>query len=334
MPLSAAELATIADIPITIRSTAFANVHLRMDGSGVTASTGTGGGAVNCQFGSPGAYEKFKARKQADGTYSFESAAFPNVYLRMDGSGVTAQTVSGGGTVNCQFNANGGAYERFKLNAQADGSFSFESAAFPNVYLRMDATGLTAPAGAGGGLVNAQFNANGGVHEKFFVAMADQRLGFAEQHQQQTQWCWAATSVSITAFYEPATQWTQCGLVNAEYGLDNCCGAAGSGAACNKPWYPDLALRRMGHLNQYLKRALTVSEIGTEMAKSAPFGVATYWRGGGGHAVVIKGRFVSDGVEYLSVCDPWDGDSDVTYDNFCNRYKDSGTWGNTYTTKA
>ncbi|HEY1180626.1 MAG TPA: papain-like cysteine protease family protein, partial [Phytomonospora sp.] len=88
------------------------------------------------------------------------------------------------------------------------------------------------------------------------------------------------------------------------------------------------------HLNQYLKRALTLGEIGVELAKSAPFGVATYWRGGGGHAIVIRGRFVSNGVEYVSVSDPWDGDSDVTYDNFCNRYKDSGTWGNTYTTKA
>ncbi|GIG68811.1 papain-like cysteine protease family protein [Phytomonospora endophytica] len=334
MPLSAADLAMIGDIPITIRSTAFANVYLRLDGSGVTSVTASGGGTVNCQFsaGSPGPYEKFKARKQADGTYALESAAFSGVYLRMDGTGVTSQTSSGGGTVNCQFGV--GAYEKFRFSAQTDGSFSVESATFPGVYLRMDGTGVTSSTDAGGGKVNAQYNANGGIHEKFFIAMADQRLDFAEQHQQQTQWCWAATSVSITAFYQPATTWTQCGLVNAEYGLDNCCGAAGAGAACNKPWYPDLALRRMEHLNQYLKRSLTLGEIGVELAKSAPFCVATYWRGGGGHAVVIRGRFVSNGVEYVSVSDPWDGDSDVTYDNFCNRYKDSGTWGNTYTTKA
>ncbi|GLZ78072.1 hypothetical protein Afil01_28790 [Actinorhabdospora filicis] len=334
MPLSAADLATIGDIPITIRSTAFTNVYLRLDGTGVTAFSGSGAGKVNCQFsaGSPGPYEKFRLRKQADGSYALESVAFPNVYLRLDGTGVVSQTTGGGGTVNCQFGA--GSSERFNLTAQADGSFSIESTAFTNVQLRMDGTGVTTTTDAGGGRVTAQFGASGGIHEKFYLALSDQRLDFAEQHQQQTQWCWAATSVSITAFYEPATTWTQCKLVNAEYGRDDCCGAAGSGVNCNKPWYPDLALRRMNHLNQYIKRALTLGEIGVELAKSAPFCVATYWQGGGGHAVVIRGRFVSNGVEYLTVSDPWDGESDVTYDNFRNKYKDSGTWGNTYTTKA
>lgn len=334
MPLSAIDLATLGDTSITIRSTAFPNVYLRMDGTGVTTATDAGSGKVNCQFsaGAPGSYEKFRLRRQTDGTFSIQSEAFPNAYLRIDGTGVTTQTTDGGGTVNCQFNANGGLYERYRLNAQANGSFSFESVAFPNVYLRMIGTGVTAPADAGGGKVNSQFNANGGIHESFILAMADQRLNFAEQHQQQTQWCWAATSVSINAYYDLATAWTQCSLVNAEYGLNNCCGQAGSGADCNKPWYPDLALKRMGNLNQYLNRALTLVEIGTEMGKSAPFGVGTYWAGGGGHAVVVRGRFVSNGVEYVSVADPWDGDSDVTYDNFKNRYKDSGTWRTTYTT--
>lgn len=334
MPLTANDIASIGDISITIRSTAFANVYLRMDASGVTAFAGSGAGTVNCQFsaGSPGPYERFRLRRQTDGTYSIQSEAFPNAYLRLDGTGVTSQTVNGGGTVNCQFNSNGGQYERYKLNANADGSFSLESAAFPNVFLRMKADGVTSPTDAGGGTVNAQLNAGGGIHESFVIAMADQRLNFAEQHQQQTQWCWAATSVSINAYYNPATAWTQCSLVNAEYGRNDCCGAAGSGADCNRPWYPDLALRRMGNLNQYLNRSLSLVEVGGEMYKSAPIGVGTYWIGGGGHAVVIKGRFVSGGVEYVSIADPWDGDSDVTYDNFKNRYKNSGTWGTTYTT--
>lgn len=44
------------------------------------------------------------------------------------------------------------------------------------------------------------------------------RLNFAMQHQAQDQWCWAATSVSIAAFYEPNTSWTQCSMTNAERG--------------------------------------------------------------------------------------------------------------------
>ncbi|MDI5937189.1 MULTISPECIES: hypothetical protein [unclassified Micromonospora] len=64
-----------------------------------------------------GALREVKLQAQVDGSFSFESAtAFPNVYLSLVGSGVTASTDSGGGIVNCQFNANGGGHEKFLLN--------------------------------------------------------------------------------------------------------------------------------------------------------------------------------------------------------------------------
>ena len=136
MPLSADDLATIGDAPITIRSKAFPNACLRLDGRGVTSQTVGGGGTVNCQFspGNPGPWEQFKVRKQSDGTFSFESASFPNVFLRIDSRGVTSSTDNGGGKVNSQFNANGGSTEKFKLIALANGTFSVESALTPNVY--------------------------------------------------------------------------------------------------------------------------------------------------------------------------------------------------------
>jgi len=172
MSLSVADFAALGDAPITIQSTFFPNVYLRMDGTGVTTFTGPGGGTVNCQFGA-GPLERFKLRAQADSSFSFESVAFPNVYLRMDGAGLPTVTAGpGGGTVNCQFGAE--PYEKFKLRAQADSSFSFESAtAFPNVYLRMVGSGVTASTDGGGGIVNCQFNANGGGHEKFILNVAD-----------------------------------------------------------------------------------------------------------------------------------------------------------------
>lgn len=280
MPLSVADLATLGDTPITIRS-----------------------------------------------------GAFPNVYLRMDGRDVTSQTAAGGGTVNCQFNANGGSAEMFKLLAQPDGSISFESTLTPNVYLRMNGTGVTAPTDNGGGTVNCQFNANGGIHEKFVLAMVDQRLDFVMQHQLQGMWCWSATSVSVAAFYNPATAWTQCSLANAELGLNDCCGPAGAASPCNQGRWPHTALQRVGHLNQQLVSALTSAQVGAELANSTPIGLNTAWAGGGGHILVVRGRFLLDGVEYVSVADPWYGDSDVSYDTFRNRYQGSGTWTHTYKTR-
>lgn len=83
MPLSVADLAVPGKAPITILSTTFPNVYLRMDGTGVTTWNGSGSGIVNCQFGA-GPYEKFKVLPQADGSFAFASATFSNVHLRMD----------------------------------------------------------------------------------------------------------------------------------------------------------------------------------------------------------------------------------------------------------
>ncbi|MFF5210525.1 papain-like cysteine protease family protein [Streptosporangium sp. NPDC000396] len=280
MALKAADLAALGDTPITIQSAAFSKVHLRVDGSTVTAFTDPGGGTVNGQYGPPSSWESYRVHRQADGSVALESVAFPKVYVRMDGSAVTAPTGPGGGTVNCQY---GGA----------------------------------------------------GPYEKFFLALGDQRLNFAMQHQQQTQWCWSATSVSVAAFYDPATAWTQCSLVNAERGLNTCCGPAASDAnSCNQPWFVNTALTRVGHLRDVLAGALSLDQIRAELLATSPIGVRIGWAGGGGHAVVVKGRFHdANGVEYVSVADPWAGDSDVPYDTFRNNYQGTGTWTHTYRTQ-
>jgi hypothetical protein len=96
------ELGGLAGQPAAIRSVQFPNVHLRMDGGGVTAPVGPGGGTVNCQFG-VGPWEKFTLEPHGDSTVAIASVQFPNVHLRMDGRGVTAPVGPGGGTVNCQF---------------------------------------------------------------------------------------------------------------------------------------------------------------------------------------------------------------------------------------
>ena len=147
---------------VTFESVAFPGVFLRMDGNGVTAPTGPGGGKVNSQFGAR-SYEKFELVGQPDGTFAIASVVFKNVFLRMAGNGVTAPTGPGGGTVNCQFGTR--SYEKFYIVPQGDGLISIASQAFPGVYLRLDGRGVTAPSGPGGGTVNCQFGV--GSYEKF-----------------------------------------------------------------------------------------------------------------------------------------------------------------------
>ena len=149
--------------PIIIMSAQFKDVFLRMDGSGITAASGSGAGTVNCQK-TLSATAQFMVRKTDNNTFTFESVAFPGVYLRMDGGNVRSKSNAGAGKVNCQFGAR--EWEQFRLNKQQDGSYHIESAAFPNVFLRMDGSN---PRGKeeGFGTVNCQFGA--ASYERFYI---------------------------------------------------------------------------------------------------------------------------------------------------------------------
>jgi hypothetical protein len=152
---------------VSIASAYFNNLHLRLDGSSVTQMHNDGAGTVNCQFGA-GAWERFRLQPQADGTVAIASAQFDNVYLRLDGSAVTDFSADGAGVVNCQFGV--GAWERFRLQPQLDGTVAIASAQFDNVYLRLDGSTITQFSGGGGGLVNSQFGV--GQWERFNLVPA------------------------------------------------------------------------------------------------------------------------------------------------------------------
>lgn len=338
MPLSASDFATLGDTPITFLSNFYPSIYLRMDATGVNAASGPGG-TVNCEYGVD-SLAKFKIRLQGDGTYAFESAAFPGVFLRMDATG-TPTDMSAGGTVNCQYGV-ADAKEKFNAHANSDGSFSFESAAMPTFYLRLvTGSGVTTATGPGG-TVNCQYNASGGGNESFFLNMADQSLVFTMQHQTQTNWCWDAASCSIAAYYNPNTQWTQCTLANTVFGRADCCNLDANGVStCNWGCWPDVSsngagpgpLQAVGHYTKTLTSALTPVQLGAQIANSAPVVCNISWRGGGGHIVALRGRSLVSGVDHVSVGDPWYGDSDQVYNTFQTNYQGSGTWDHSYPTK-
>jgi hypothetical protein len=147
---------------VAIESAHTPQMFLSMDGRSVTTSRDGGSGSVSLQ-GSIGAWETFKLIEHEDGTCSIESDAFPNVFLRMDGRGVNSFRDGGAGEVNCQFGAMG--WEKFRWEAQDDGSVAIVSVAFPGVYLRMN--GLPETIKDGQARVNCQFRAR--RFEKFRI---------------------------------------------------------------------------------------------------------------------------------------------------------------------
>jgi len=95
-------------------------------------------------------------------TTTIRSNYFSNVFLRMNGTGVTHYVSTGAGTVNCQYGAS--IFERYVITIQTGGSYTIQSAQFPNVLLRMDGSGVT----TSGGTVNCQY-APPGSWEKFNI---------------------------------------------------------------------------------------------------------------------------------------------------------------------
>ncbi|HEX9274821.1 MAG TPA: papain-like cysteine protease family protein [Casimicrobiaceae bacterium] len=154
-------------------------------------------------------------------------------------------------------------------------------------------------------------------------------LGFTMQPQQQTQWCWAAVSVSVNLYYHPASGQTQCAVANTAMGQTTCC-VDGSTAQCNQPWFLDQALQIVGNLNVVTSGKAALTRIKAEIDHCRPLCLRIAWNGGGGHFVAVYGYTHG----YISIGDPWYGNSVVTYASFPSTYQVGGSWTDSYTTKA
>lgn len=160
----------------------------------------------------------------------------------------------------------------------------------------------------------------------------DYDLAFAMQSQLQTEWCWAATSTSVSVFYDTFNSpWTQCKVVNAEQAQTTCC-QNGSSAACNVPWYLDKALTRTKNLNYYVGNSLSISDLDSELANGRPLGTRIGWAGGGGHFMVLAGASTKD--SRVHVHDPIYGDQDYDYNSYRTAYQGNGTWTHSYYTQT
>src|SRR5258707_1146304 len=155
---------------------------------------------------------------------------------------------------------------------------------------------------------------------------------FDMQPQQESNWCWAATSTSVAQFYNPSSGWTQCLVANGELSRTDCCGTGASGA-CNVPWYLDTALQLVGRLDHWNTSVVTIAHIDAEVTYARPLCLRVAWSGGGAHFLAIRGHFVSGGTDFISVDDPIYGKSDVNYSVLKTSYQGSGTWTHSYYTK-
>jgi hypothetical protein len=173
--------------------------------------------------------------------------------------------------------------------------------------------------------------------------MSRVNLNFSMQRQEQTQWCWSAVATSVSHFFDPASKWRQCVLVNEELGQSNCC-QNGSSTECNQPWYLDKALKRTGNLSYITAGTSTLQGLVDEISARRPFGARIGWSGGGGHFVILSGYEIGVSTgggfpprvstsEWVLIDDPWYGESWSRYNDFAVRYQGSGAWTHSYFTR-
>jgi hypothetical protein len=161
-------------------------------------------------------------------------------------------------------------------------------------------------------------------------------LKFTMQPQKREEWCWAAVSVSVSRFYDAQSPWSQCGLVNAELSLGDCCSGGGADA-CNQPWYLEYGLERVGHLSGKLESSISFADVGVELDARRPPACWVKWPDGTGHFVVLNG-YATDfaatpPAEWVSVQDPKYGHSDYRYLKFLVSYRKVGGWTFSYFTR-
>jgi hypothetical protein len=161
-------------------------------------------------------------------------------------------------------------------------------------------------------------------------------LGLHMQKQAQTEWCWAAVSVSVSLFFDSASGWTQCKLVEAEKNQPTCC-QDGSSDPCNKPHSLDDPLRRTGNLLNFTSGAFGFEDTAKEIVnRQAPLGCRVRWDSLTGHFVVIDGISDQGGIQSVDVQDPDPLYASAThlYNDFANHYRGIGTWSHSYTTQG
>jgi hypothetical protein len=198
------------------------------------------------------------------------------------------------------------------------------------VPLRLDGVSAGAPPSSLASIVNLLVNWRDIILE-ILRRFRWHRLDFAMQHQQQTNWCWAAVATSVALFYDPASTWTQCTVANTELGRADCCGAGASGA-CNVYGFLDTSLTTVGHLDHFTGSSSTFAAVQAEIDAGRPLCARTAWSGGGAHFLAIIGYRILQ--EMLAVDDPWYGKSDVSYATFGSSYQGSGSWTHSYFTQA
>lgn len=153
-------------------------------------------------------------------------------------------------------------------------------------------------------------------------------LAFTMQQQQMENWCWAATSTSVSQFFDSDSTWTQCAVATTCLSPERCCEMP---LPCDKQFRLDLALQATANLRGMVGGALPFEDLATEIDAGSPVCCHIAWPGGGGHFVAVIGYDSAN--QDVDVADPYYGSSTLPLSTFLSAYQSTGRWGFSYLTR-
>jgi hypothetical protein len=167
------------------------------------------------------------------------------------------------------------------------------------------------------------------IWDRFYSSVV---LNFNMEAQTQSNWCWAATSKSVSFFYSTLLNpWSQCKIASSELG-QTCCTSPVPGP-CNVPWYLDRALTRTKNFVELKYGTMTWEAVKEQIDAGLVVGTRIGWSGGGGHFMAIYGVSKILNTKYFHIDDPIYGKSVLTVSQFSTNYQGSGSWTHSYITK-
>jgi hypothetical protein len=158
-------------------------------------------------------------------------------------------------------------------------------------------------------------------------------MPFQMDRQEETQWCWAAVSVSVDRYFaDTSMNLTQCRLAENVLGPGSCSHPENF----NEPRRLQEGLRIVGNLREPpLRNPVSFKTIQREIAANRPVCARIAWDGGGAHFVVIDGcTAFKSGFQQLHVADPDAGPSVVSYNELVSGYRYRGEWTDTFFLRA
>jgi hypothetical protein len=167
-----------------------------------------------------------------------------------------------------------------------------------------------------------------GTNGSAYAASGQDISQFQMQPQQESNWCWAAVSVSVERYFVPQSTLTQCQVAGKLLGHNDCC--LGS-AACNQPAFLEDALADAGR-PAVIKPPLAFADVRQQIDAGKPVCARIAWDGGTrGHFVVICGyQQLPTGEQLVEVADPFYAGSKVDFNEFATSYQGSGQWTDAY----